>query len=563
MEIKHLNKIMAFGLAFLILLLPTLGESGSKYSPSLSGISSFGYPASETQTEELSSNSSIQTSVEKNGEEALTLDLRGIELSELFKVLSKKLGKNIIPSKNVTGRVNLFLNDIKYEDILEIIMISQNLAYEKKGSNVIIIMTASEYESLYGKKFDEKREIETLKLSHAQPKTIFTALSSLKSSIGEIIVDETTGTIILIDVPEKLKIMKKAFYDLDNPPITEAFELQYAKVVEIEDDIQALATEGSSSVLIDERTNTIIVTDLPGNMNIIRRALTSLDQETRQVFIEAEIIQITLTDDFAHGIEWEKVLNDPSLWGSLLTGSFTSPVTALSSAYQRITLGTLEEHNFTATLNFLKTIGDVKILSEPRISCINNEEASIHVGQKEVAISGTTSQSGESTISSDSFEYIDIGTKLTIVPTINRDGFITMKIKPEISTLVRYVTTGNDEDTRSQIPLVSTAEAETTVKVKDGSMIMIAGLRTNDSRTSVNGIPYLQDIPIVGALFSNRDSQKGQNEIIIFITPHIITGENQRSWDIQNLKRLPKYTWPENKGYVEPKFKSNSLRRTE
>ncbi len=558
MEMRYLNRAAVLFLICFVLLFPLQGNSDNEFSASYTSDYSLKDPLG-TAPKMIGTDSSIEISSEKNGEKTLTLDLRGIDLVELFKILSQKLGKNLIPSKNVAGRVNLLLNDIEYSNVLDIIMITQGLAYEEIGNNVMIIMTEAEYESQYGKKFDEKREIITLNLSHAEPKTVFTALTNLKSNVGEIIVDEVTGTMILIDVPEKLEVMKKAFNDLDKPAVTEAFELQYAKAVEIEDQIKKLATEGSGSVLVDERTNTIIVTDLPGNIRTIMRAIQALDQETRQVFIEAAIVELTLTDDLAYGIEWQKIMNDPSLWGSILTGSFVG--TGLTSAYTRLTLGTLQEHKFTATLNFLNTLGDVRILSEPRISVTNNEEATIHVGKREAIVTGTTSQSGESTIVSDSVEFVDIGIKLTVVPTINRDGFITMKIKPEISSVSETVTTGSEDEPRSIIPIITTSEAETTVKVKDGTMIMIAGLKKNESRKTVKGVPYLDKIPILGALFSNRDSQRGQEEIVVFITPHITRGDAMMSWDLNHLKKFPEPVHPENREYFDPEFKVNTLRK--
>ncbi|MFH1837459.1 MAG: secretin N-terminal domain-containing protein, partial [Candidatus Omnitrophota bacterium] len=483
---KYLDNLI-FLIVFLGLFMRTVPVSmaENEIPSAFAGVSSFGYPSASSSA----AGDDAGITVDASGEtDKLSLDLRGIELTELFKVLSKKLNQNIIPSRNVIGRVNLFLNDIKYEDVLDIIMVSQGLAYERQTDNVLIVMTSSEYESLYGKKFDEKRKIRTLKISHAQPSTILSALNSLKSNVGELILDEVTGTLILIDIPEKLDLMENTFKDLNVPAVTEAFELQYAKVEEIEDDISSLGTEGSSSVLIDERTNTIIVTDLPGNMDVIRRTIAILDQETRQVYIEAEIIEITLSDDFAYGIQWEKIMNDPSFWGSALTGSFAG--TGLTSAFTRLTLGTLDEHKFTATLNFLQSLGDTKILSQPRIFVTNNEEASIHVGRREAIVTGTTSQSGESTIVSDSVEFIDIGIKLTVVPTINRDGFVTIKIKPEVSSVSETITTGAEDEPRSIIPIITTSEAETTVKIKDGTMIMIAGLKQNDTRTSTDGVPY-------------------------------------------------------------------------
>ena len=581
METKYFNRVIVAGLCFFLFFFSTPhsgpesqevseNASGSSLRNIMSEMTASSEIISATQTTAQTADSFAETAVIETSEtensdasSTISLDLRGIEITELLKVLSKKLNKNIIPSKNVTGRVSLFLNNVRYEDVLDILMSSQGLAYEDKGNNITLIVTESEYQALYGKSFNERKQMTTLKAKYASPKMIFTALSNLKSTIGNVIVDEITGTIILIDIPEKLKEMTEIFEKIDKPNSTEAFELQYAKAEDIEDDITSIVTEGAGNVVADERTNSLIVTDLPGNMHKIRQAIQMLDQPTRQVFIEAAIVQVTLEDEFFYGIEWTAIMNDPSFWGSVLTGSFANAAITTTTGFGQLTLGSLKNNNFQATLNLLNSLGDIKILSRPTIACLSGEEAVIHVGKREAIVTGTTSQSGESTITSDSVEFVDIGLKLTVVPTINRDGFITMKIKPEVSSVTSTVTTGSEDEPRSIIPIITTSEAETTVKIKDGSMIMIAGLRETDNRKSINGIPYLDEIPIIGAIFSNRTSEKNQTEIVVFLTPHIIEGDQMMEWDLEKLKECPEHLHPENRGYFEPKLEARSLRKKE
>jgi len=573
METKYFNKFIVVGICISLFLFsppcPILESQEISENASVGSLQNLISKTPTTNPESLMETITIESSGTEGDSEnpknndTISLDLRGIEITELLKVLSQKLGRNIIPSKNVTGRVSLFLNNVHYNDILDILMASQGLAYEDKGNNITLVVTESEYQALFGRSFNEKKQMETLKTKFASPKMVFTALSNLKSTIGSVIVDEVTGTIILMDIPEKLKEMKDVFAKIDKPNATEAFELQYAKAEDIEDDITSIVTEGAGSVVADERTNSLIVTDLPGNMYKIRQAIQLLDQPTRQVFIEAAIVQITLEDEFFYGIEWSAIMNDPSFWGSVLTGSFANAAITTTTGFGQLTLGSLRNNNFQATLNLLNSLGDIKILSRPTIACINGEEAVIHVGKREAIVTGTTSQSGESTITSDSVEFVDIGLKLTVVPIINRDGFITMKIKPEVSSVTSTVTTGSEDEPRSIIPIITTSEAETTVKIKDGSMIMIAGLRETDNRKSINGIPYLDEIPILGSIFSNRTSEKNQTEIIVFLTPHIIDGDQMMEWDLEKLNECPEHLHPQNRGYFDPKFEECTLRKKE
>jgi len=538
---KYLNKIAS--LVVLIIFVGSLANNAVGIDAPLSS-------ASDSTLSEIASPKAPTNT--QNSTDPISLDLRGVEITQLFKVLSQRLNINIVPSKNVTGRVSLFLNNIPPEQILDIITVTQDLAFEKINANVIIVSTQAEYEAKYGKKFNEQKKSLTLKAQYIQPQLLYNALINIKSTVGNIILDAQTGTLILIDIPEKLEEMEKVFKSLDQPIITKVFELQYGIVEDLEADVTSLISEGTGTVISDERTNSFIIKDLPGNMDKISQAIAMLDQETKQVLIQAEIIEIKLEDDLHTGIEWEKIMNNPSIFGTVLTGSF--PATTALSSYLNLTMGGIANgHEFELTLNFLNTLGDLRVLSRPRIAVTNNEEATIHVGSREVAISGTTSQSGESVVTSDSWEYIDTGIMLAVVPTINRDGFITMKIKPEITTVTGTVTTGETGEPRSIIPIIDTSEAETTVKIKDGSMIMIAGLRKTTDDLDINGIPFLSELPIIGALFGSRDSEKEVKEIIIFIKANIIRGDKMLSWDIEKLDQFPDFVHPENKGYLPPK----------
>jgi Flp pilus assembly secretin CpaC len=165
---------------------------------------------------------------------------------------------------------------------------------------------------------------------------------------------------------------------------------------------------------------------------------------------------------------------------------------------------------------------------------LNNQEAKIHVGVKDAYITSTTSQSGTGTaVTSQSVNFVDTGIQLYVTPTINRDGFVTMKIKPEISDSVRTNITSEGQIT--QIPIVSTSEAETTVMVKDGVTIIIGGLRKDKREKTVRKIPLLGDIPGIGFLFRSTSDSLTKSDLVILLTPHIISGEHTYS-DFSEIK---------------------------
>ena len=173
-------------------------------------------------------------------------------------------------------------------------------------------------------------------------------------------------------------------------------------------------------------------------------------------------------------------------------------------------------------MKFLQTYGKTRTLSRPRLAVVDNQEAKILVGTRQAYVSQTLSQSATGpTVTSESIQFVDVGVKLNVVPSISSDSFIVMKIKPEVSAVETTLTTYLG----SQIPIIKTSEAESVVKVKDGTMIMIGGLIKEESPDDITGWPYLSKLKGAGFLFGKRTVQRKRTELVIFITPHIITGE--------------------------------------
>jgi len=476
---------------------------------------------------EVSSNSE-QSADSFTENDKISLDLRGVEITELFKILSRRGNLNIIPSAQVKGRVNIFLNDVSVEDAIEIILVSQNLAAEKK-ENILYIMTATEYQQTFGQKYYEKRELKIFKLVAADPQAVFNVFSQIKSDIGKIITDAGSATIIVIDIPGVIKDMESALVQLETLPVRETFRLSYAKAEGIQTEIASLLTPGISKVQVDIRTNQISISDLPDKMAVISEVVKAFDEPDKQVFIEVEIVQVTLSNQYEQGINWEKLFSDPALHGLKLAGSFygqfplETASTFVSAKQGYMSVGTLATDGYHGIVQFLETIGKTNILSRPRIAVLNDEEAKILIGTREAYTTGTLSQADSSTVTSENVEFVDVGIKLNVVPHITYDDFIVMKIKPEVSVVKEYLETSV---LQSRIPIVETSEAETVIKVKNGTMIMIGGLIKKEKTDSQIGYPFLSNIPILKLFFSSRIKEVDKTELIIFIRPYIISGEN-------------------------------------
>lgn len=474
--------------------------------------------------------------VQENPNGKISLDLKNVDIVELLRIISLKTGKTIVPSKEVTGRITVYLSNVAFNDVLDIILLTQGLALNREG-NVYYVMSEAEYKKVFGRDYVDRRKVEMVKLMYAKPSIIFNALSQLKSDVGKIVVDETTGTMILIDFPDKLQQLKATVEQLDRPLTTAIFDLNYAKSADAKAQLGAAITQGAGEVIIDERSGKVIISDLPGKMKKLGTLIRELDEESRQVYIEADIVELTLDDKFERGIDWEKVWASAAMDGLDFAGFFPATLTA---AYQKISVGTLATNHYKAILNFLSTYGTTNIISQPRIAVVNNEEANIMVGERDAYITQTQSQATSTTVTSETVEFIDVGVKLKVVPKIGADGFITMKLKPEVSSVKETITTALG----SRVPIVQTSQSETVVKVKDGMMIMIAGMTKVENTDSINGWPILSKLPFLGTFFGYRAKEIKRTEVIIFLTPHLTRGDKGLRGD-GLTKILPKEYLPQ------------------
>ena len=445
------------------------------------------------------------------------LELKDMDINDVLKLISTKTGLNIVTGQNVKGRVTIYLKNVDVHDVLRIILESNDLAYaEERG--IIRVMTAPDFERIYGQQFGEKTKLKTVQLKYASAADVATLLTQMKSVIGKVIADEKSNTLVLMDIPEKLEAMETFLRDIDVPVTTKVFRLSYAQAEDLSKKITETLTKNVGTLKFDKRSNKIIVTDTPQKLKEITEIVEAFDEKHQEVLIEAKILQIILSDQYKMGVDWEAIVSD---FHSLDLKSNLS-VFGSSDKKGKLSVGTLSSDDYTVLLEALDTVGKTNILSSPRITAINNEEAKILVGSTEPYVTTTTTTPATGpTTTAESINFIDVGVKLYVTPMIHEDNYITMKIKPEVSSVTRFLTTGNN----NKIPVIETSEAETTVMAKDNVTIVIGGLIKDEKIDTLNKIPFLGDIPVLGFMFRNRDSLTRKTELVIFLTPKIISGD--------------------------------------
>ncbi|MFO8008129.1 MAG: secretin N-terminal domain-containing protein, partial [Candidatus Brocadiia bacterium] len=268
---------------------------------------------------------------------------------------------------------------------------------------------------------------------------------------------------------------------------------------------------GKVRVVPDSRINALLITTSVQHFNVLRQLIEQLDVESPKVLLRVRLVELTRTDETRVGTRWT---SDSTIFE---TDDFNNGLLSnFGVAWEEITTDTVLTADFdvSALVQFLERQFDAHIVSEPSLSVNNNREATVFVGAEVPFITETQREPG-TTARNDAFEYREVGTKLVITPHINKEDNVVTEIQVESSQIRpgEVLFGGFILDTR-------TFESE--LAVEDGQTIVIGGIfRQNESET-VNRVPILGHIPLVGLLFSKKDTILTTTELIAFITPHVM-----------------------------------------
>ena len=421
----------------------------------------------------------------------ITMKMKDIDVAVLLRALSRVAKQNIMVSEKVTGKININITEAPWNQVFRSILRTQGLTYAWEGE-IIRVMTVEDME------IELKRESQRRDLITAQPLE------------------------------------------------TRIIEVNYAQASKLQENLEnflSLNREGAKvgSVLVDGHTNSIIVQAISSDLSKISAVIERLDRPTTQILIEAHIVETTTETARELGIQWGGLWKgssgDQNLWlgpgvsnefeGSPLffpkddpdagapavflpgVGNISNFPAALEGA--GLTFGFLYQDIgnlvLNAQLQALEEEGRLNILSSPSITTLENQAALIESGSR---IPIQTVENGEVNI-----EYVDAVLKLEVTPHAIDE-----------KTLKLIIITNQDEPdftrTVSGNPTILTKRAETTVVVFDGQTTVIGGLSKETASESEQGVPILKDIPGLGWLFRNRSKTKDMQEVLIFITPHVL-----------------------------------------
>lgn len=417
----------------------------------------------------------------------------------------------------------------------------------------------------------------------ADIKTVLRVLS-MKSKVNIVAGPEVQGvvTIRLEDVPwqKAMEVVLRTYgyvYERDGniirvttrdnlalePVTTQTYILNYTKAQEVQAAVKDMLTE-RGRIQVAERTNTIVITDIPTNLYKIGEIVHALDKRTPQAFIDSKIVKTDVGTAENLGIEWKTGGADGNLGriagaGRPTTFPFPSstagdkqnfflrdffprtgiddnptqnsedirnfPNVPLATAGGTFTYGTLDFSSFSSIIQLLRTRSNTKVVSNPRIVVLNNQIAKIQVGS-DIPLPNYERNETTGSVEITGFSYRETGVVLNVVPHINTAEEILVDLRPEISALGATIDFGE-----FQVPSFTVTKAETQVLIRSGETIAIGGLLTDNVSTNESRVPYLSDVPLLGKAFRSKRQTAGDSnkkvETLFFVTVTMVDTEGQ------------------------------------
>lgn len=389
-----------------------------------------------------------------------------------------------------------------------------------------------------------------------------TDFASLIPSWGLILSNEAANAIILINSLSNIKSMLQIIDNLDKAATravgVAVYELKYADAKNLaavlnevfrgitsqtgQQTAQQQQFRGQQpfqmqeaeriTIVAETRSNSIVAVASPQTLSLIKATIEQLDKMEKQVLIEVLVIDVTLNKDFQLGIEWAFPASPVKLDTMEFSSGTLKSDLQLSGKVPSFTYTLLKDQTKVLIHNLMKeTKVDVK--AAPRILTLDNQKAVINVGQDVPTLTGSQTTSSGQVIYT--YKYDKVGVILEVTPHINQDDYISMSVKQTVSKIT--------ETTYFGAPVLDNREATTSVRVKNSETMVLGGIITDRLSVTENKIPFLGDIPLLGFLFKSEQRMNEKTELLLFLTPHIITsaenaGETMKKLDekIEKIK---------------------------
>ncbi len=294
-------------------------------------------------------------------------------------------------------------------------------------------------------------------------------------------------------------------------------------------------------LIVNELAGIIYVTDFIDNIAKIEKFLSDIENSVkRQVLIQAHIIEVSLNDSFSYGIDWNLLLGSGiGNSGQLLELSQSLVPGVPTKVFQ----ANLTKNRFNAFIDAMKEQGQVKILSSPKISTLNNQKAVIKLTTKELSwVTNTTfNADGKILLKYTTPQVDEVGIFLDVTPQISAEGRITMQIHPSISEKTKISVSPDGSSTK---PIIDVREVDTVIDVIDGQTVVIAGLIVDKIIETQRSVPFVSEIPLIGNFFKYVSQEKKKSELVIMLTPYILNFKNIQEIRKEEEERINRVSKP-------------------
>lgn len=442
----------------------------------------------------------VSFSAESQAGEAarFTLNFRSADIADVFRTLSDLANVNIVVGTDVQGRVTVRMVDVTFEEALQLILEANRLGALRIGRSVVVMPL--------DRLPPPSAVARTYRLQHASATDVATLINTLQQqavpargtqpgSRGIAIADSATNSVFVVAPLEDHAVIEMLLAGIDLPVPQRVVRLNFLDAKPTAELLkELLGKEGIVFVKEDARSNSLVLAGSDAALARAQSLLKELDIPLPQVMIEARVVELN------KGASRELGLS------SLVQP--TPPATTVPPVGQIIfEIATQNLEAFLRRLQALINEDRGRILASPRIATLDGQQAVITVGSTiSVPVVGPQGTVG--------VQEINAGITLAITPRVNTDGMITARLNPQVRSL---------SSSTAQGFIITERSAETTLTIRDGMSIVIGGLITIEEIEFMSRIPLLSDIPILGELFKFRRTQQRESEIIIIITPRILT----------------------------------------
>lgn len=427
----------------------------------------------------------------------IDLHVKDLDLTKVLQLLSIQSQRNIIASKGVAGTVSADLYGVDFYQALDAILQPNGFGFQEKGQ-FIYVYTAQELAEI--EKRERKQVSRIVRLNYINAADASAFLQPLISDAGSISVSGET-----------------------------------------EEGFQASVTDGGANSFA--HADTLVIRDYQENIDEIAAVIQELDVRPAQVLVEATVLQANLTETNAFGVDISVLVDydmsnfvgsprnlvDTLVGGNVAGGGGTTPVVDAIGTGGGVQTGVGNTHtpggfkvgvigdNVSAFVRALDQVTDTTVLANPKILVLNRQKADILVGERLGYLSTTQTE----TSSTQTVEFLDVGTQLSVRPFASTDGMVRMELRPSLSD-------GNTNRVENGfiIPTETTQEMTTNVIVRSGQTVVLGGLFKEDIAVGRRQVPGLGDVPVLGAAFKGQDDTVDRNEVIFMIKPTIMKDQS-------------------------------------